>query len=130
MKIQDRLIISMTFLFSFFSLLNIAHFFVAGQAFPCAGLTRYTKLGDPDELILNEDYAKELLGDSTFITFSRMLPISNTFLTIKLYCLYCRKQQRNITVSVSFEIQSPFHYFILQFLQCYILFVLFIFGKF
>eukprot|EP00794_Sanderia_malayensis_P016834 gene16833-18532_t len=34
----------------------------AGQAFPCTGLARYTKLGEADEMQLNEEYAEELLA--------------------------------------------------------------------
>jgi len=34
----------------------------AGQAFPYTGSPRYTRLGEPDELMLNEEYAKELLA--------------------------------------------------------------------
>ena len=30
--------------------------------FPSNGLARYTKLGEADELILNEEYAKEIMG--------------------------------------------------------------------
>ena len=42
--------------------LNYVFFALAGQMFPCNGLARYTKLGEPDELLLCEEYAKELLG--------------------------------------------------------------------
>eukprot|EP00795_Rhopilema_esculentum_P012733 gene12733-3459_t len=34
----------------------------AGQVFPSTGLARYTKLGEADELILNEEYAKEIMA--------------------------------------------------------------------
>ena len=42
--------------------LNYVFFVLAGQMFPSNGLARYTKLGEPDELLLSEEYAKELLG--------------------------------------------------------------------
>ena len=50
-------------------------YFSAGQAFPYTGSPRYTRLGEPDELMFNEEYARELLGKLCY--FSLFVEISN-----------------------------------------------------